>query len=74
VEDLRQMHPKPVGKEMQTWPRRLDESIDNIAYNLGLTQIPYKSTSDSPYRYVAPYRLEMLEEAIKEHVTPRLAE
>lgn len=62
-------HPEPSEREMQGWLQRIDESVDVIAFQLGLDDIPYYSKPDTATwrpRYIAPYRLEMLETAIRE--------
>jgi hypothetical protein len=71
VEDLRpvfewrEKHSKGTEREHKEWMRRVDESVDNIAHKFGF-QVPYAASVQSDYRYVAPYRLELLEKALLE--------
>lgn len=65
IETARDKHPRPSRDEELGWPRRVDEAVDEIARELGLTPIMYAAKPDAYARYIAPYRLEMLLEAIK---------
>jgi hypothetical protein len=70
LEDLRNRHVEPAAGESKRWNKRIDTSVDNIAHALGIQQIPYGNKSiygDYYSRYLAAYRLEMLERAIKEN-------